>query len=131
MNRQQRRARVKLNRAEWCLRIQALGKSLPQEKLSDVGMAQLLTEIIVDEQLNISDTSLATLASLACACMDRAIQALPPATHVDQDGHPVYSAEQIAAFTGQAAAQVEQGLGEFAKEAGETFATGADVQPLH
>lgn len=131
MNRQQRRTRVRLTRAQWCLQMNELRKTMPKEQPDDMAVAQLLTEIIVDEQLNVSEASLAMLCGLACACMERAMQKLPPATHVDKDGRPVYSAEQIAAFTGQTKEQTLQGLAEFSKQTGETLASDADVQPLH
>lgn len=131
MNRQQKRTRIKLTRAEWCLRMAELQKTMPKDPLDDIGMAQLLTGIIVDEQLNVSETNLATLVGLACACMERAWKALPPAKHVDTNGRPVYSVEQVAAWTGQTEAQTLQGLTAIAEETGVTLACDTDVQPLH
>lgn len=131
MNRQQKRARVPISRAQWCLQMAELGKTMPAQKLDDLGMAQLLTEIIVNEQLTVSADSLATLVGLACACMERLTQAMPPATHVDKDGRPMYRTEQVAALTGQTKEQVQAGLAEFAEASGQTFAADADVHPLH
>ncbi len=131
MNRQQRRARTAYSRAQWCLQMAELRKNMPTDKLDDVSMAQLLTEIIVNEQLNVSEDSLGMLVGLACACMDRAMQAMPPASHVDKDGRPMYSAEQVGALTGQTKDQVLAGLAELARQTGQTLATDADVHPLH
>lgn len=130
MNRQQRRTRVKLSREEWAMRMTELRKTMPQG-LDDLGMGQLLMEIIVNEQLNISHESLATLVGVACVCMDRVWKSLPKATHVDKDGNPVYSVEQIAAFTGQTAEQVQSGITQFAQATGQTLVAAADIEPLH
>ncbi len=131
MNRHQRRARPKLSRAEWSVQLSELRKKFPKDMPDERGIAQLLIGIIVDEQLNISDVNLATLAGLTCGFMDRALEKLPQATRVNQDGMPVYSIEQIANFVGQTPAEIESGLKAFAKEVGAEIYSAGDVSPLH
>jgi hypothetical protein len=131
MNRQQRRSRPHLSRAEWSLRINELRKSMPKQLPGDVDIVQMLMDIIVAEQTQLADESLAVLCGLACALTERAMQSLPKPTHVDKDGTPVYSAAQIAAWTGQSHEETLRGLSEFAKQTGATYAGDDDVQPLH
>lgn len=131
MNRQQRRARVSLSRSQWVMQMRELSKRLPKDGPDDLAIAQLLTDVIVAEQLNVSDDSLATLVGLATSCMNRTMQKLPPAKYADKDGRPMYSEHELAAFTGQTVEQTRSSLEAFAKEAGVPLDTTQHLQPLH
>lgn len=131
MNRQQRRARAPLTRAQWAMQMNELHKRLPKELPDDMTIAQLLMDVIVQEQTRVSDESLAMLVGMASACMARAMQKLPPAKYADKNGRPVYSEQDVAAFTGQTVEQARSGLAAFAKEAGVPLTPTNDVQPLH
>ena len=129
-NRQQRGARGKLSRAEWSVRIANMGERLTLEKPGHVALVQLLMGVIVDEQLNIADMNLSTLAGVTLALIEHATARLP-VRQVNSAGRPVYSAEEIAEFYGVEAEEVHQMLDAFTEESG-VFAVSSDsVNPLH
>lgn len=130
MNRQQRRSRNKLTRAEWSLRLVELQKTTPGLP-GDLETAQLLMGIIVDEQLNISDMNLATLAGLCCGHMARAMKEIPPATHADKNGTPMFTDQQVAEFTGMPVEEVRASITAYFKEIGVEPSNQGDVFPLH
>ena len=129
-NRQQPRARGKLSRAEWSVRIANMGERLTLENPGPVALVQLLMGVIVDEQLNIADMSLSTLAGVTLALIEHATVLLP-VRQVNSAGRPVYSAEEIAEFYGVEIEDVHQMLDAFAEESGPSPVSVAPIHPLH
>jgi hypothetical protein len=111
-----------------------LSKSAPGLP-DDLTIANLLLEVITDEQGRLKDTSNAVLCGLAAAHLARFNKTLPTARHVNAKGEPVYTEEDVAKFTGRSVAQVRSQVDELFREGGAdtdiSRASAEELQPIH
>ncbi len=107
----------RLTRAQWAERLAHLAKDVPFAP-DELSAAQLLLDVIVNEQTRISTESLAVLAGLSAAFFRVGMPAMTP-RHTDAQGCPVFTEEQVAERLGVPVEEVRRRADALVKELGD------------
>lgn len=120
----------KLSKVQWQDKILDIAENMPQElSPDDQTLAQIITDMVVSEQSRLKPKNLAVLASIAAALFKRVKVSMPAATHVNEKGEKVYTAEEIAAHLGISVEEaIKQGT-EMAKASPDGKLVYTDVDP--